>query len=376
MKEKRHIAVACGGTGGHVMPGLATAMQLRDRGHDVTLWLTGKAVEDQSADSWPGPVVRVPAQGFPTRFSFKGLASAWRLWRAVRICRRRMREDAPDVLLAMGSYASAGPALAAWRLRIPLVLHEANVLPGRAVRLLSRVARAVACHFEETRYYLPGRKLIVTGMPLRRELDPSIRRDPPAGLSGEGFTVLIIGGSSGAHRLNEVVSEALSEITRRKIPVRVLHVSGSKDVDWLRERYQEAGTPAVVYPFVQEIAALYQAADLVVCRAGASTCTELCLFGVPALLVPLPHAANDHQTVNARALEKAGAADVVPEKDVSSTWLADYIAASIQDTARLARMRTALQSRVPEHGAERLADLVEQCAAGDPLPPAGESGDG
>ena len=136
--------MACGGTGGHVFPGLATARELLSRGHEVTLWLTGRDTEQSARKDWDGPVVEVPARGFPSGLSFRSLQTAWKLAQAVGQCRAQMRRSRPDVLLAMGSYASVGPCGAARLLGVPIVLHEANVIPGRAVRLFSRSAAAVA----------------------------------------------------------------------------------------------------------------------------------------------------------------------------------------------------------------------------------------
>lgn len=362
MNEVLNIAVACGGTGGHVMPGLATAHVLRARGHAVTLWLTGKEVENQSVASWNGHVVRVPARGFPTSVSFEGLVAAWRLRQSARRSARYMRANKPDVLLAMGSYASAGPVLAARRLRIPYVLHEANVLPGRAISFLSRKATFVACHFDETRYYLPGRPVRITGMPLRADLDPHVQTElsdlPPGGL----FTILIMGGSNGAHVINERATEAILKVVRCGHRIRVIHLTGAQDQDWVREYYARAEIPAWVRPFATHIAPIYQTADMAVCRAGASTCAELCLFGVPSLLVPYPYAANDHQMANARSLEKAGGAHVVAEQDLTVAWLADYMGEAIRTPSRLAKMSAALKEHMPENGARRLADLVEEAS--------------
>lgn len=354
------IAVACGGTGGHVMPGMATAMVLRNRGHHVTLWLTGKEVEDRSASEWNGPVIRVAARGFPNGFSLKGLSAAWQLRRSAQECRTVIEQEGCDVLLAMGSYASAGPVLAARKLKIPYVLHEANVLPGRAVKLFARRAAAVACHFEGTFFYLSKRNLHITGMPLRKTL---YAEDQPALELPEQdrFTLLIMGGSAGAHVLNEVGTEAVAALAARGRAPQVIHLTGAADEEWVRERYEEARVSAWVQPFSAAMAPLYRAADVAICRAGASTCAELSLFSLPALLVPYPHAANDHQTANARALERQGAVDVVPEYDLNAAWLADYIEASMNSTKRLEKMRRALQQVTPADGAERLADVVEQC---------------
>ena len=201
------IHLACGGTGGHIFPGLATGCVLKDRGHAVTLWLAGKDVEQAAVRGWEGPVITVPAEGFIAGLSWRSLKTAFRLIGASRRCHGRMSADRPDVLLAMGSYASIGPATAAFRLRVPVVLHEANVIPGRAVTMLAGRATAIAAAFEETRFYLRRHEVVLTGMPLRREVlaarSVEIPRPAPP-----RFTVLVTGGSRGARRLNRVVSRA------------------------------------------------------------------------------------------------------------------------------------------------------------------------
>ena len=150
--RRLNVHLACGGTGGHIFPGLATAAVLRDRGHRVTLWLAGKDVEASAVRGWDGPVHTVPAEGFTSGLpGWRVVRTSISLLRASRTCHRAMAKDPPDVLLAMGSYASVGPARAAFKLDIPVVLHESNVIPGRAVALLSRRAAAVAAVFEETR---------------------------------------------------------------------------------------------------------------------------------------------------------------------------------------------------------------------------------
>ena len=358
------MALACGGTGGHVFPGLATAHVLRSRSCDVDLWLTGKDIEKTAVGDWNGAIVAVPAEGFANGVSVKSLRAAWQIIKAGRKCTRIMRTNKPDVLLAMGSYASVGPVIAALRLKVPYVLHEANVLPGRAVSLFSRRAAAIAGSFEETRHYLSGRRLIITGMPLRRNLECEGNYRGIDLPDPDAFTLMVTGGSRGAHRLNEMVSEAVVAIHRRGRRIQVIHLSGVDDEGMVRRRYEKNAVPHVVYAFVHEMGALYSSTDLAICRAGASTCAELTSFGVPALLVPYPYAAHDHQTANARALEKSGAADVAPEKDLSAAWLVDYITGSMDNPKRLARISAALKSRSSANAAERLADLIEKVAMG------------
>lgn len=357
------VAVACGGTGGHVFPGLATARELLGRGHEVTLWLTGRDTEQSARRDWDGPVVQVPARGFPSGISFKSLQTAWKLVQAVKQCRAEMRQDLPDVLLAMGSYASVGPCGAARLLGVPIVLHEANVIPGRAVRLFARSAAAVAAGFEETRYHLRKVKLTVVGIPLRDELTEAARGLPPRESAVQSpFRLLIVGGSMGAHRLNEVAVETLARLKKNGFDFRVAHLTGREDEPSARAAYAAAGVDAEVVAFTKYMAPLYHAADLAICRAGASTCAELAYFGVPALFVPYPSAAMDHQTANARALEKRGTADVVDESSLTPEWLEAYLAQMMGRPERLARLREAAHKEGVKDGTSALASLVEQCA--------------
>ncbi len=362
MNTRLNIALACGGTGGHIFPGLATAERLRQQGHEVSLWMAGRSVEAPAVHGWAGPVITVQAQGLPSGVSFKAVSSTYLLLRAGLACRRRMKQLHPGVLLAMGSYASVGPVMAALSLKVPVVLHEANVLPGRTVQLFARWAHAVAGSFEETRYYLRRKNLVITGMPLRSALEQAAAGHAGREPSGSSFCVLVMGGSLGAHKLNTFASQALVRAFRRQPGLRVIHLTGVADEGAMREVYQKAGVPADVHAFQRDMAALYASAHLVICRSGAATCAELSVFGLPALMVPYPFATNDHQMANARAVEKAGAADVVPERDLSEEWLADYILGCRSNRERLARMRKNSVARGVLDGAASLARLVEETA--------------
>jgi UDP-N-acetylglucosamine--N-acetylmuramyl-(pentapeptide) pyrophosphoryl-undecaprenol N-acetylglucosamine transferase len=254
---------------------------------------------------------------------------------------------------------------AALLLNVPVVLHEANVLPGRAVRLFSRWAATVAGSFEETRFYLRRKDLIVTGMPIRKDLEKAARNYRPHESGRDVFTVLVMGGSRGAHRLNDVASAAIAQIHKAGHRIRVIHLAGFADEAAIRRVYENAGVPGTISGFAQDMASVYAAADLAICRSGAATCAELSAFAVPALLIPYPFAANDHQTVNARAMEKSNAADVVPERDLSISWLVDYIVRCMQAPGRLARMSAASRSRAMQSAAELLAEVVIKVGRGD-----------
>ena len=364
------IGVACGGTGGHIFPGLATARELRRRGHQVALWLAGKQVETAAVAGWDGPVITAQAEGFEHGLSWRSLGTLWKLGRAIQACTRAMRADPPDVLLAMGSYACVGPLGAARRCRVPYVLHESNVVPGRAVQFFARRAAAVGGCFEETGYHLKRRDLVLTGMPLRADLEQAAVRQREQ--SGEGpFTLLVMGGSGGARRLNEVAPKALAELARSGAPVAVVHLTGRSGEEAVRAAYRACGLEAEVHGFTHDMAALYARASLALCRSGAATCAELAAFGVPALLVPYPFAVRQHQLANARAMEKSGLADVVADGELNPAWLVSYLRARQADPQRLLQMRAAARSHGRVNGASALADLVEKCGrAHEPGSPA------
>lgn len=356
------VAVACGGTGGHIFPGLATARELARRGHRVTLWMAGKDVESEAVKGWTGEIVTVPARGLPSGLSLKSITSGLKLLSAISKVSGMMKANRPDVLLAMGSYASVGPVGAAIRLGIPFVLHEANVVPGRAVKLFSRRAAAVAGCFEETRFYLRKRNLTLTGMPLRREL---MEISPAPRAADEPLRILVMGGSRGAHALNELAPAALAALYAKGERFKVTHLTGEQDFSAVEQAYRSAKVPADVMPFTRDIGAIYAATDFALCRAGAATCAELLYFGIPSLLVPYPHAIHDHQTHNAGAMEKAGAADRVPEADITHEWLCSYLLQILKRDETRERMSRAARARAGADGASALAGLVEKVARRD-----------
>ena len=352
------VAVACGGTGGHIFPGLATAQILKEKGHDVTLWLAGKDVENTAVQGWSGPIVTVRAEGFSSLFSFRVFVTLWKLFKAMRVCKTSMAQQRPDVVLAMGSYASVGPVLAAMRLKIPFIFHESNVLPGRAVKLLSRWSAGVAACFEETRFYLRGRNVVVTGMPMRKEIEREATQFRNRKRPDRPFTVLVMGGSRGAKALNEIVSQSVVQAYREGFKLRVIHLTGKADEEKVKAFYEKAGVNHRTQAFAHDMAAIYAETDLAICRSGAATCAELLAFAIPALLVPYPHAIHDHQMINARAMEKMETADVIPEKDLSVTWLNQYLMNGVKTSDRLEKMKAAALAKPIRHGAEALAEFI------------------
>jgi UDP-N-acetylglucosamine--N-acetylmuramyl-(pentapeptide) pyrophosphoryl-undecaprenol N-acetylglucosamine transferase len=315
----RTALVMAGGTGGHIFPGLAVAQALRDKGWRVHWLGAPNSMESRL----------VPARGFvfeAVAFSgargkgFKTLALLpLRLVRALVQSAEVLRRVRPDVVLGFGGYISLPAGLMAAVMRIALVLHEQNSVAGAANRLLARLAHRVFCAFPDA---LPG--ALYVGNPLRAEfLQQAAPEQRFASRTGP-LQLLVVGGSLGARALNTVVPQALALIPRTQRPV-VVHQSGEKQMDELRANYTAADVQASLTPFIDNTAQAYADADLVLCRAGASTVTEIAAVGAAALFVPFPSAVDDHQTHNARFLVDQGAGWLVPQSTLTPQFLADWL---------------------------------------------------
>jgi len=355
----KRFVVACGGTGGHTFPGLAVARELRARGHEVVVWSSGRAIEKSVMAAWDGEVFSTGARPLRPRFLFTNLLAWWR-------CRREMRRFRPQALLAMGSYSSLPPVLAARAYGVPVVLHEANTVPGRAVEWLARYARKVAVSFEETRARLAGRDTVRTGLPVRAEI--AAPADRFAEIPANAFCVFVTGGSQGAHRVNELVAQTMPLVQRDLVrrdcakTLFVLHQTGSADEEYVRGCYAAASVAARVVAFEPEMSRAFASADLVVARAGASTCFELASVAKPTFFIPLPGAVRNHQHFNAQAFVQQGAADEGAQDALTPRALANYILHRIEDPADLVRKTSAMRRLATPDAAARVADLVEEVA--------------
>ena len=352
----KKFIVACGGTGGHSFPGLAVAQELRARGHEVVVWASGRAIESSVMKSWDGAVFSTGARPLTARNVFANFFSLLRCW-------REMKKFAPDVLLAMGSYASFEPVVAAAFRHVPVVLHEANTVPGRAVDWLARKAKAVAVSFAATEDYLKGRKVELTGLPVRAEIvgQPRLDEVPPG-----TFCVFVTGGSQGAHRVNELAVQAMALVKsgiERRMPGKrlfVIHQTGVADEEMVRQRYEAIQLQARVNAFETEMGRAFATADMVVARAGASTCFELARVGKPAFFIPLPSAVRNHQHFNAQAFVQAGAADEGIQDALTPRALANYILHKIEHPEELAKKAAAMLAMSVPDAAAKVADLMER----------------
>jgi UDP-N-acetylglucosamine--N-acetylmuramyl-(pentapeptide) pyrophosphoryl-undecaprenol N-acetylglucosamine transferase len=360
---KPPIGIACGGTGGHIFPGLATAAVLKESGYPVILWLAGKDIEKMALTEWAGRTYRVETAPLIQKNIFKMFGGFLKIIKAFFVCRKTMRKEKIEVLLAMGSYASIPPSLAAKWLGLKLVLHEANAVPGRAVKFLAKAASRVALSFEEAKAYLPASvQTEVTGMPVRGMVQGVREKDADDRAVG-GLNLVIMGGSRGASSLNRVVPEAILLLSKESLSLNIIHISGLDEDESVRKSYARLPHRQLsveVLPFTHNMGAIYAEANLAICRAGASTCAELLQYGIPSILVPYPYATNQHQLVNARVMEKKGAAICLPEDELSAEKLAELIKDFAKFPDKLEVMKKNAMACKTGNAAEKLADLIEK----------------
>lgn len=310
------VLVMAGGTGGHVFPALACALQLQQQGYEVHWLGTRRGIEAELVPQAGLPIHFIDIQGIRGKGKLDLLKAPLRIVRALLQSLRLLRQLQPVCVLGAGGYVTGPGGLAAWLKRIPLVIHEQNAVAGTSNRLLARLAARRCEGFPGT--FADSERRRSTGNPVRVE----IFTVKPLGWDGQRRPrLLVLGGSLGAMPLNRLLPQALALLDGNCRP-EVVHQCGKQHVEATRELYVDAGVQAFVEPFVTDMAGAYQWADLVVCRAGALTVSELAAAGRTALLIPLPHAIDDHQTANARYLASHGAAEMLPQRGLTAEDLA------------------------------------------------------
>lgn len=358
MTTALRIVIAGGGTGGHLYPGVAVARELiaRQAETQVTFAGTAKGIEARV----------VPREGFELDTIRSGGLKGKSLMDRVRgaslvplglldawgILSRRQ----PHLVIGVGGYSSGPVVLAAALRGVPTLLLEQNAVPGLTNRLLSRVVRAAAVSYESTTAFF-GSKAFVSGNPVRTEfLQPSTAAQAAASMSRADVRVLVFGGSQGAHAINLAMVDAASALVASSVKLALTHQTGERDLDAVRAGYAKAGMQAEVEPFLYDMGRRLQAADLVVCRAGATTLAELAAAGKPAVLIPLPTAADDHQRKNAEEVARAGAAEMLLQADATGSVLAARIEALARDEEARHRMSRAAHSLARPEAARVIVD--------------------
>ena len=356
------IAFAGGGTGGHLFPGLAVAEAARRSGlvESIVFFGAARGIESRVIPRTGYDLVIQPLEGLRGRSPTAAARSLWLLARAVAGARRELRRRDIDVVVGLGGYASTAAVVAAVLSRIPVVLLEQNREPGLANGLFARVAAAVCTSFADTAETLPRGRGRWTGNPVRAELEEAF-----AERAKSRDALLIFGGSAGALSINRAVLAALRTLGAAgpaALPARILHQAGAHGIDEVRAGYSALAMKAEVHEFIEDMAAAYAAARIAVCRAGATTVAELTATGTPAILIPFPHAAA-HQLANAVALEKEGAAIVIPDGPETAARLATELGRLLASPERLDSMAAAATRLGRPGAARRVLEVISEVVA-------------
>ena len=375
----KRIAIACGGTGGHLFPGLAVGDALVARGCEVTLLVSSKEVDQTAVKSAYGMEVEsLPVIGLSRNLP----RFAASFWSSLGQCRKLFGENRPDAVLAMGGFTSAPPVIAGKLIGARIFLHEANAIPGRAVKLLAPLADEVFVQFPAAMPRVLSIDIRATGLPVRAAMEPIEKADARTalGLADDQPVLLVMGGSQGARSINQALIESLPRLAKALPDLQFIHLTGTGSVEPVRQAYDALGLSAVVRPFLTEMEYALGAADLAVSRSGASSLAEFSAMELPAILIPYPTAVDDHQRLNARSFVDIGAARCFHQKQLTPNLLVSQLTQLFASPASLEAMAGAMkQWKSTQATGEVVQRIFEACGweddAGDELmftPPRGK----
>jgi len=356
------IVIAGGGTGGHLFPALAVAEVLQDRGDEVMIFISEKEVDALATkDRTEFRYEKLPGIGMPRIFSPAIFGFLKRFNQSLSPCRALYRKFQPDAVLGMGGFTSTAPILAGRLRGLPTFLHESNAIPGKANRLNAKMVNTVFLGFQDCARFFPKVKCEVTGTPIRKTLT---RRTPKEeALAGFGLqpgrtTLLIMGGSQGAHGINEAIIKALPELG--KLPLQIIHLTGAREEQLMLANYRREGIPAYVSGFCHQMENAYSAADFSIARSGAASVSELSHFGIPSLLIPYPEAADNHQALNAQIFERAGAAVILDQSSTTGATLVEKVRWFLEKPGRIDSMSQNCLKLAPQNAALRVVEMMER----------------
>lgn len=331
------LLIAGGGTGGHLFPGIAVAEEFlaRDPANEVLFVGTERGIEARLLPRLGYRLELVAAKGLKGMGSWGKIKGFAMVLYAYAQARQILKEYRPDLVLGVGGFASGPVVLAARGMGIPRFIHEQNAIPGLTNRWLSKVAERIFTSLEDMKKFFPAERTLLTGNPLRKEIVASVTGGVAATREAGAFHLLVFGGSAGAHSINQSLVAALPHLAEVKEQLRVLHQTGENDLAEVGEAYTAGGYRAEAAAFIDDMAAAYRWADLVVCRAGATTIAEVTACGKPCIFIPYPYAADDHQRRNAEALLGKGAGLMLLDRELSGERLAGMVKDLMRDPRRL-----------------------------------------
>jgi UDP-N-acetylglucosamine--N-acetylmuramyl-(pentapeptide) pyrophosphoryl-undecaprenol N-acetylglucosamine transferase len=353
------IVIAGGGTGGHLFPGVAIAEEFRRRSteNEVLFIGTNRGLEARVLPQIGFPLATLEVEGVKGRGLIRSLAALAKVPRSLLQSRRIIRDFGPGIVIGVGGYASGPAVLAAHFMGVPTVIAEQNAIPGETNRILGKFADRIFVSFPETARRFRKDRVRVTGNPIRAAIAGASRRERKP---GDAMTLLVFGGSQGAHRINVAVLEALPHLGDLKGRIRMIHQTGKDDLENVTQGYRDYAVEAKVLPFITDMAAAYAESDLLICRAGATSIAEITASGKAAIFIPFPFAVNDHQTKNAELLVNRGAAAMIPERDLTGESLSGIIRRLAQDPGKIEEMGRMAASL---GNARAAADIVDECMA-------------
>ena len=359
------VVIAGGGTGGHLFPGIAVAEEFikRDARNRVMFIGTKRGIEHRVLGRLGYDLKLIDVEGLKGRglkALIKGLyAIPMSMWQSRKI----MKEFGPDVVIGVGGYASGPAVITAWLMGIPTAIAEQNALAGNTNLILGKFVRKVFLTYEQSRKGFAPEKVIMTGNPVRAAFAKGLA---DAAAQKQGRQILIFGGSQGAAAINRTIVAMMPLLQNLKEGFRIVHQTGERDFDMVREAYQKHGIVAQVSPFIVDMVSVYAASDLIICRAGATSLAEITAAGRASILIPFPWAANDHQTLNAQAMVEAGAALMLRESDLTPEKLFSMVETLLADERKLKEMEVQSKKSGRLDAAARIADACMQLAAEKP----------
>lgn len=372
-----NVIFTCGGTGGHINPAIAIANVWKERHPDSRiLFISGNDPMDKKLIPQAGyEMVSIPAYGLLRGKSWKEIKwnarAIGKVLQGIRRCKKLYREFQPDIIVGTGGYTSFPPLWAGAAMKIPTCVHESNAMPGMTTRMISGKAdKVLVCFQQSVRFYKDREKVEVVGMPVRREFVYTRREEARRELGlGDQPVIVSTFGSQGAQVMNETMAELFRLEKEAGFPFCHIHAVGRFATDWMPRLVKEKGidltrnTAIDMREYIYNMPTVMAAADVVISRAGASTCNEIAASGTPCILIPSPNVTDNHQEKNARALEEKGGAVVVLEKDCTAQVLMDQLQQLLSDPQRRQQMTGALHEMSVPDSAERVCDIMEQLAA-------------
>lgn len=349
------LLIAGGGTGGHLFPGVALAEELRAREPDAVIKFVGTArgIEARVLPDLGWDLELIEVSGLKTVGAAGAVKGMFRLPKAMFQARRIVKAFKPDAVIGVGGYASGPVVLAAKLAGIPTAICEQNSIPGLTNKMLGKLVRQVFLSFDESKRFFNDKKIVMSGNPVRRDL---VQKLLSAGAPTERKVhVLVVGGSQGAVAVNALAAEALSGLAK-SIELSITHQTGEKDLEPTATKYRDAGVTADTRAFIKDMAAAYQSADIIIGRAGATTVAELAIAGKPAIFIPYPFAADNHQELNAREMADKGAALMFKQADLTADKLADALRPLLTDAAKRTEMGAAMKSLAKPGAAATVVD--------------------